>query len=186
MKHLWVGIILPLLAVSACGQAVPQDKPPVPSAQVAAMVDGLYKEVVASHPLGVPNRKIFGPYLSKGLLRRFDLEDACFDRWRRANPDPNLKPDVGLIEFGFFSGGVDYTKVQDFNVQKVEMEGDGSFRVLVKLTYSEGSFKPTWYVLAAVVLEDDRPVVDDIIYLKHDDRNEVRLSEILKQDCKGQ
>lgn len=185
MKRLWCVLLSPLLASSACGQATSQDKSSLPSVQVAAMVDSLYKEVVARHPLGTPDRNVYGSYLSKGLLHRFDADDACFDRWRRANPDPNLKPGVGLLEFGVFSGGVDDTEPQAFRIEKVEPEKGGSYRVHVKLAHSEELYKQTWNVVAVVILENGRPVVDDLLYLKQDDRAETRLSEILTQDCKG-
>jgi len=118
------------------------------------------------------------------LLHSFDVEDACLDRWRRANPDPNLKPDVGLLEFGVFSGGVDDTEPQAFQIEKVEPGNDGSFRVHVKLTHSEDLYKQTWNVVAVVIIENGRPVVDDVLYLKQNDRDEARLSAILTQDCK--
>jgi len=183
MKRLWCIFFSPLLAASACGQGM-QDKSSIPSVQVAARVDNLYKEVVARHPLGAPDRKVFGSYLSKRLLHSFDVEDACLDRWRRANPDPNLKPDVGLLEFGVFSGGVDDTEPQAFQIEKVEPGNDGSFRVHVKLTHSEDLYKQTWNVVAVVIIENGRPVVDDVLYLKQNDRDEARLSAILTQDCK--
>ncbi len=149
------------------------------------MVDRLYKEVVVRHPLGTPDRKVFGPYLSKALRHGFDVDDACFDRWRRANPDPDLKPGIGLLEFGVFSGGVDDTEPQSFQVEKVEPGKDGSYRADVKLTRSEASAKQTWHVVAVVIFEDGRAVVDDVLYLKQDDRAETRLSGILARDCKG-
>jgi hypothetical protein len=173
-----------LLAVSACHQA-PQDKPPDPSAQVSAMIDNLYKEVVARHPLGLPDRKVFGPYLSKGLLHGFDLDAACFDRWRRANPDPNLKPAFGTLELGAFSGGVDETSPQAFRIENIETEKDGSSRLRVRLTDTEPTYTLTWSVVAVVIRENGRPVVDDVIYLKQQDRDEERLSEVLAGDCEG-
>lgn len=183
MKILCCVPLLPLLSVSACSQAVPQGQPSAPPVQVAAMVDHLYKEVVARHPLSIPNRKIFGPYLSRGLLHSFDVDNACFDRWNRANPDPNLKPAVGLIEFGFFSGGSEEAEPQAFHIEKLETEKDGSYRAHVKLTYTDASDKLNWNVVAVVITENGRLVVDDVIYLKQEDRDETRLSEILKQDC---
>lgn len=186
MKRLLYVLFSPLLVVSACGQATRQGKPPVPSAEVAAMVDSLYEEVVARHPIGTLDRKVFGPYLSKGLLHSFDLDDACFVRWKRAYPDPNLKPDFGLLEFRVFSGGAEDTVPQAFHIEKVETEKEGFHRVHVKLIQSWADHKMIWYVVAVVIFENDRPVVDDIVYLKQDDVNEYRLSEILKEDCKDQ
>ena len=66
------------------------------------------------------------------------------------------------------------------------MEKEGFHRVHVKLIQSWADHKMIWYVVAVVIFENDRPVVDDIVYLKQDDVNEYRLSEILKEDCKDQ
>jgi hypothetical protein len=184
MKGFGYVCLLPLMAVSACHRA-PQAKSPDPSAQVSAMIDNLYKAVVARRPRSIPDRKIFGPYLSKGLLHGFDLDDACFDRWNRANPDPNLKPPVGLIEFGVFSGGVADGEPQTFHVEKVEAEKDGSYHALVTLTYAEPTFKQTWQVAPVVIRENGRFVVNDVIYLKQQDQDEDRLSHVLIEDCHG-
>src|SRR3569623_886131 len=184
MKYLRCMCLFPLLIMSACGQVISQDKSPGSSVEAAAMVDSLYKVVVARHPLGTPDRKVYGPYLSKGLLHSFDVEDACFARWRRTNPDPNLKLPVGLFEFGVFSGGSD-GEPQTFRIEKVEPEKDGSYRAHVKLTHTEESYKQTWHVVVVVTLENGRPVVDDVIYPRQVDGDEIRLSEVLGLDCKG-
>jgi hypothetical protein len=175
-----------MLTASAWGQDLSQGKPSAPPDQPDATVDSLYKEVVARHPLSTPDRKVFGPYLSKKLLHRFDADDACARNWLRQNPDPNLKPAVGLIEEGLFSGSSEESEPQAFHIEKTEARKDGSYRVLVKLTYEEATFKLIWHVVAIVVRENGRPVVDDVVYLKDNDRDrDSRLSEMLTQDCKG-
>lgn len=183
MKHVFCVCLLPLLAASPCGQVVSQNQSPTPAVQIAAMIDSLYNEVVTRHPLGTPDRKIFGPYISRKLLRSFDADDACAIAWSRRNPDLNIKPEVGMIEFGVFSGGVDETEPQAFHIEKVEADKDGSYRVLVKLTHTESSYKLTWYVVAVVVRENGRFVVDDMLYLKQEDRDASRLSKEIKEDC---
>jgi hypothetical protein len=185
MKSLKYICLLPLLAVSACHPA-PPNKPPDPSAQVSAMIDSLYKQVLARHPLGIPDRKVFGPYLSKGLLHGFDLDNACFDRWSRANPGDDLKPPFGTLELGVFSGGVEEAGPQTFHIEKVEAEKDGSYRALVTLTYAEPSFKLTWQVAPIVIPENGRFVVNNVIYLKQDNLDEYRLSDTLIEDCRRQ
>src|SRR3569833_797223 len=183
MKHLWCVFLLPLLAASACGQTIQQDQLATSRVQVAAMIDSLYNEVVTRHPLGTPDREIFRPYLSKGLLHNLDLDDACANAWARRNTDPNIKPDVGMIEFDIFSGGVEKTEPQAFHIEKVEADKDDSYRVRVKLTHTESSYKLTWYVVAVVIRENGRFVVDDMLYLKQEDRDESRLSKEIKEDC---
>jgi hypothetical protein len=48
------------------------------------------EQVVVRHPLGIPygaDMNIFAPYLSKTLLHRFDVSNACFADWRKRIPD---------------------------------------------------------------------------------------------------
>ncbi|MGC2162287.1 MAG: hypothetical protein WA634_10285, partial [Silvibacterium sp.] len=155
-----------------------------------ALVSDLYKQVVVRHPLGIPvgaDMKVFAPYLSKELLHRFNLNNACFADWRRRNPDPSLKPPVGLIENGLFSGGNEEAEPQAFHIERIEPGKDGYSRVYVKLTLGDPPDKPlVWYVAAVVVRENGRPVVDDVLYLK-DKNGEVdsRLLKDLSSGCDG-
>ncbi len=190
MKHLRYVCLLLLIMVLVWGQSASQGKPSVLPNQPDALVSSLYEQVVARHPLGIPygaDLKIFAPYLSKALLRRFDLNNACFADWRRRNPDPSLKPPVGLIENGLFSGGNEEAQPQTFHIERAESGKDGSARVYVKLTWADPPNNPlTWNVAAVVVREDDRPVVDDILYLKDGNGDvESSLSKDLSTGCDG-
>jgi hypothetical protein len=190
MKRLSSVCLLPLLTVLAWGQGAPQGKPSALPNQPDALVSSLYTQVVARHPLGIPygaDMKVFAPYLSKTLLHRFDLNNACFADWRRQNPDPSMKPPVGLIESGVFSGGNEEAEPQAFHIEKTESENDGSSRVYVKLTLGAAPDKPLiWYVAAVVVRENGRPVVEDVLFLKDNDREiDSRLSEALAAGCDG-
>ena len=131
--------------------------------------------------------KVFAPYLSKTLLHRFDLNNACFADWRRQNPDPSLKPPVGLFEYGLFSGGSEEAEPQTFYIEKTESKKDGTSHVYVKLTWGTAPDKPLiWYVAAIVVRENGRPVVKDLLFLKDDDREvDSRLSDVLAVGCDG-
>lgn len=189
MKRLSSVCLLPLLTVLAWGQGGPQGKPtPLPN-QPDALVGSLYKQVVARHPLGIPygaDMRVFAPYLSKALLHRFELSNACFADWRKRNPDPSLKPPVGLIENGIFSGGNEEAEPTAFQMERTTPE-KGSSHVYVQLTVGDPPDKPlVWYVAAEVVRENGRPVVDDVLYLK--DKNgevESRLSKELSSGCDG-
>src|SRR3569623_701088 len=185
MKHLRSYVIPILLLAGACNSAITEEDPSVSTTQAASIVNNLYKEVIARRPLGVPNRKIFGPYLSKNLLGQFDLDDACFDNWRRHHSDPNLKPEVGLIEEGFFSGSREESQPHDFLIEKTESEKDGTYRVHVKLKWSDSSNNLVWNVAVVVVREGRHLVVDDIIHFNDDQSIDYRLSDILKQDLRG-
>lgn len=185
MKRLCCACLLPMLTVSAWGQAVPQGKPSVSPVQADAMVDSLYRKVVTRQPLATPDWKIFGRYLSKKLRHGIDANDGCGREWHRLNPDPNLKPPDALLDFGIFSGDEEESEPQAFHIEKADIEKDGSYRVDVKLTREFPSFKLIWHVVAIVVQENGRPVVDEVLYLKGDRDVELRLSELLVLGCKG-
>ena len=179
--------LLPLIAVLVWGRAVAQDKPSASPNRSDALVGRLYEQVVARHPLGVPDARIFAPYLSKALLHRFDLANACLRDWLQQNPDPNLKPPSGLIEDGLFSGSSERADPTAFHVEIPEFVKYGSSRVYVRLTWEDPANKPfNWYVAAVVVSENGRPVVDDVLYLK-DKKGDVEssLSRDLSAMCNG-
>jgi len=186
MKRLWRACLMPLLAVSALAHAAPQATPSALPDQTNAVVDSFYKLVMARHPFGIPDLDVFRPYLSEKLLHEFDQTKACFENWRRENPDPKLKPPVSLGDYALFSGGNRDMDPQTFHIDRTESGNDGTSRVDVKLISEDASRKLTWYVAAAVVRENGRPVVDDVLYLKGTDRDiDFRLSDLLKLGCKG-
>jgi hypothetical protein len=180
--------LLLLLTVSACGQVVRLGTSSVPAAQAEATVASFYKEVVARHPIaGMGDPKVFRPYFSKALLRRFDDNAACFRDWYRQNPGTTDKPPFSQLEMGVYSGSDEESNPQTFHIEKTEPGKDGSSRVYVKLTYAEPTFKLLWYVAAVVVRENGRAFIDDVIYLKDKDHpDEGRLSQVLAgSGCKG-
>lgn len=182
-------ICLPLLlSVSACGQAVPQGASSVPTGQAEGRVANFYNEVVARHPIaGMGDPKVFRPYLSKTLLRRFDDNTACLSDWYRQNPGTTDKPPFPQLEMGVYSGSDEESSPQTFQIEKTEPGKDGSSHVYVKLSYTEPTFRMLWHVVAIVVRENGQPVVDDVIYLKDKDHpDEGRLSQVLAgSGCKG-
>jgi hypothetical protein len=184
-------ILLLLFATTlAPGEPVHQNKPTSLPNGPEALVRSLYMQVVVRHPLGVPegeNMKIFAPYLSKALLHRLDLAIACVDDWHRQNPEPHLKPDLGWLELGPFSGDNERASPQTFLIERTQSEKNGSFRVDVRLTWSATHEKPfTWRVAVVVVRENGHFVVNDVIYLKDEELSvEDRLSEDLSAGCDG-
>ncbi len=166
------------------------DRPPQSAGSPKMLVRSLYKRVVARHPLGVPegeNMKILAPYLSKALLHRMDLAIACVDDWHRQNPEPHLKPELGWLELGPFSGDNERASPKSFVVERKEAMKNGSFRVYVKLARPfPGEPPSSWRVAAIVVRENGQFVVDDVIYLKDEELGrEYRLSEYLSAGCDG-
>ena len=187
--------IIPLLfATTALGQLAQHSKPSSVPEEPGAVVRSLYKEVVARHPVGIPedaDMKAFSPYLSKSLLHRIELARACQGDYYRLHKDPNLKPPIEWLEFGLFTGGMENAAPGAFHVLATESEKNGSFRVYVELIIMYGSpanpEPSVWYVAAIVVRENSQFVVDDVIFLKDYStlENEFRLSEVLRAGCKG-
>ena len=190
MKTSFSVCFLPLLAALVWGQDAPQRKSSSLTSRSEVLVSNLYKRVVTLRPVGIPSgadMKALAPYLSKALRHRFDLNNACLVDWRKQNPDPSLKPPVGLIENGVFSGANEEAEPRAFHIERTESEKDGSSRVYVRLTVGDPPNKPlVWYVAAVVVREDGRPVVDDVLYLKGENGEvESRLSKDLSSGCDG-
>ena len=157
--------------------------------QPKALVQSLYAQVLARHPLGIPedaDMKILAPYLSNALLHRIDVAIDCGADWHRRNPEPHLKPELGWLELGTFSGENERASPQSFGIVKTQTQKDGSYRVYVNLTRSDSEGRPLhWTVAAVVIREEGHVVVDDIIYLKDQDYDESRLSEALSAGCSG-
>ena len=183
-------IFLQLTAVLALGQlAYSDDAPGVPK-QAEAVVRSLYTEVIARHPVGIPrdaDMKAVAPYLSKNLLRRIDLALACENDYYRQHQNPKEKPQIEWLEFGLFTGGNEKVSPSAFDVERTQSEKDGSFRVHLRLTWGSPSKPWIWRVVAIVVLEDGHSVVDDVIFLKDENLDDVesRLSETLASGCDG-
>jgi hypothetical protein len=157
--------------------------------QPEATVQSLYREVVARHPVGIPessDMKILSPYLSKALLHKIDLAVACSNDWGRQHPDPNEKPEIAWLESGLFSGDDERTSPHAFQIEKVVQENDGTFRAYVRLTWGAEANPWIWHVAVIVVEENSHFVVDDVIYLKDKDRDdESSLSKYLSSGCEG-
>src|SRR5438045_1368429 len=103
--------LLPFLLLLLCmmplllGQSAAKSNLASGPTEARALVQNLYREVVALHPLGIPSdrdMKVLAPYLSKQLLHRFDINLACQGDWDRQHPGPDSKPP--FLEFGLFSG----------------------------------------------------------------------------------
>jgi hypothetical protein len=161
-----------------------------------ALVRSLYQQVVARRPVGIPwgaDWKTFAPYLSKALLHRIDLALDCGDDWDRQDQRRMLmkdqvieKPPLAWLELGLFSGGDDEDELRVFQIERMESEKDGSFRVYVRLTWGWAPEKP-WisHVAAILVRENGRLVVNEVIYLKDESSVDYRLSGALSAGCDG-
>lgn len=187
MNRLLYVVLLQLGVVCAQGQAAQHTRLPK---QPDALVQSLYSQVVARHPSGIPygaDKRIFSPYLSESLLHKIDLATACSRDWVRQNQGRILKGPFGWAESGLFSGANERTDPLTFQIERTELEKDGSYLVYVRLSGGAPPDKPwTWEVAVKVVKKNEHPVVDDVIYLKDKDQDvEYRLSESLGYGCDG-
>jgi hypothetical protein len=150
---------------------------------------------MARHPTGIPRRadmNVFAPYLSKRLLHRIDLAQACARDWVRQDQKRMLmdnqlpeKAPFSWAESGLFSGADERTEPDAFVVERTESEKDGNVRVYVRFTLSSPP-PETWEVAAVLVSEDGHFVVDDVIYLKDkSETHDVWLSKLLSDGCDG-
>jgi hypothetical protein len=188
-------LLLLLTTAWSQGQPASQGQPPSLPDEPVAFVTSLYRQVVARHPLGIPQGadwKIFGPYLSKALKHRIDVSGACESDWFRQHPEHNLKgPFGGLWESGIFSGPDEQAEPRAFHIERTQLEKDGGFRVYVKLTWETPPQGPwIWYVAVVGVEENGHLAVDDVIYLKDPEHRgpddaDVPLSEVLSEGCDG-
>jgi hypothetical protein len=158
--------------------------------QPEAFVQSLYDQVLVRRPIGIPGGpdwKVFAPYLSTALLHRIDLALYCGEDWGRQHPDPNLKPEIGWLELGTFSGGDDELELRAFHIERTESAKDGSLRVYVRLIWGYPP-EETWIsnVAATVVRENGNLFIDDITYLRDEPQDaEARLSSSLSAGCDG-
>ena len=183
-----VAFTLQVTLTVAPGQSRQQTESTVPANGPEPLVRSLYTQVVALHPLGIAvggHLKVFAPYLSKTLLHRIDVANACMDDWDRHNQNPNAKP-PGL-EDGLFTGDDLRAEPTSFHIESVQAEKNGSFHVYVSLTREEPpDDTDTWRVIAIVIGENGHYLVDDVIWLKNKPQDvEVRLTEYLSRGCDG-
>ena len=131
--------------------------------------------------------KAIEPYLSKSLLHRIDLALLCEDEYYRRYHKPNEKPQIEWLEFGLFTGGNEKVSPRTFDIEKTVSAQNDSFRVHVKLTWGPTTTPWIWRVEAKVLREDGHFVVDDVVFLKDENTEEVesRLSEVLASGCDG-
>lgn len=184
------GCAFAFLITSLGYSQTPQERRVGLSSQAETSVRRLYQQLV-SRPIGaIPNperMKLISPYLSSSLLARITQTRACGNDWFRLNPEGNVKPPFAWGEFGLFSGANDRSAPNKFQIDKIDSQDDGSFRVHVSLTEDYPPEKRwAWHVADVVRREHGRYVIDDVIFLRDEDIDtESRLSEILTKGCNG-
>jgi hypothetical protein len=168
----------------------------------ADVVQKLYREVAARHPLGVPSgaaKTAIWPLLSKRLTSAFETRNACDLDWERQHPNANVSPYMlkapGFYEGGLFSGSNERGEINGAAVGATKVQSDGSYLVYVKLwSYFDGGDlslrtgkRYRWQVAAQVTSQDGRFVVDDILGFKgvFDYDKSIYMSKMITHGCSG-
>jgi hypothetical protein len=160
--------------------------------QPDSVVRKLYHEVVARHPLGIPegaDKAAIWPFLSKGLIGKLEKAQACEADYFRQHAGDTDKPGFVWLESGLFSGEDELALPDEAVVEHVKPQNDGSFQVYVRLGYRDaGAPNPEkyhWLVATRVIRESGHFVVDDVIWFKDDSRQiSWRLSQTFV-GCQG-
>ena len=170
--------------------------------QPDAVVRKLYHEVVTRQLRGIPygaDKTVIWPFLSKELIGKFEMAQACVNDYYRQHPPVKgkiLKPTFGWGESGLFYGKDMEYAPSEAVVERAEPQKDGSFYVYVQFMHKD-IYKPygrpahpatkyRWDVAAVVISEGGRFVVDDVLFFKEDSTEiESRLSSFFDDDCKG-
>jgi hypothetical protein len=151
------------------------------------VVEALYKEVIQRHPLGLwvgEDKAAIWPLLSTRLTRVLNDLEACETDYYEGNrkiftPEEadQLKPTIGWLEYGLFSGGDEQAMPAEIEITKV-VQGGGAFQVHVLFTYRdtfETYGRPPddrntfhWRGIVSVVHEAGRYAVDDFRLMDSD------------------
>jgi hypothetical protein len=153
-----------------------------------ATVTSLYREVLDRAPSGLlrgADIQIFAPYLSKSLRRKIELAEACERDWARQNRDEVVKAPFAWSEFGMFSGANERTSPGRFHIESISKAGDGSFQIVVGLTYRPVDGSGSWRVTDHVIQEDGRFVLDDVLFPEEGTEASSTLTGRLSEGCRG-
>jgi hypothetical protein len=143
---------------------------------VTGGVQKLYEEVVAYHPVGIPagaEMAKLRPFLSMRLAEQLQTAQACEEDYFRQHSTKDRAPKPAWMRGDVFTGdGQRVSPIQAFPVRK-EPQEDRSFLVYVSLVHLyaghgshyfhfAGQKAQGWEVVATVVSENGRFVVDDV------------------------
>lgn len=136
---------------------------------VTGGVNKFYQKIVERHPIGIPagaDKAALWPFLSRRLTQQLQTAQACQDDYFRQHPNGEPAPKPVWLDSGIFVG---YSKrafpLSAFAAHQEPLQ-DGAFAISVPLTYVKlPGFVPdqaNWVVIATVIPEDNRFVVDDV------------------------
>ena len=136
---------------------------------VTVGVNDLYQKIVERHPIGIPtggDKTALWPYLSQRLKLQLENGQACQDDYFRRKGREGTGPKPLWLDIGIFAGHGKRALPLSAFASHVEPEKDGVYEVSVSLTYVKlPGFVPdeaSWAVVARVVPEGNRMLIDDI------------------------
>jgi hypothetical protein len=132
-------------------------------------------------------------------VRRLDALQACEDDYYRRNEkkleSEQLKPSIGWIESGLFSGENEQALPAEATITRIEPAGTGRFRAYLQFTYRDtfetygrppddsNTFRWTGVVL--VVSEGDHYAVDDYVPIDLDSGKPLTALSANFPECRG-
>lgn len=153
---------------------------------VTGGVSDLYQKIVAQHPMGIPqgaDKTSLWPLLSRRLTQQLETAQACQDDYFRQQSAAGTTSEPAWMTSDLFSGEDERTAAYFVNIVHKEPLKDGFFAVQLDaverdVTGKNSSIiaggvrayrvKKDWPIIATVVLENQRFVVDDIRIFEED------------------
>jgi hypothetical protein len=160
--------------------------PSSPSSPTSVAQD-FYAQIVKHHPTDIPTgyvKRAIWPLLSSRLASGLEALQACeddyFRRYGTILKAEQLKPTIGWLEYGLFSGGNEEALPAEVKVARVEPRSEGAMQVDLEFTYRDtfetygrppddsNTFR--WKGRLLVAREGGRYVIDD--YVPIDEKGE--------------
>ena len=147
---------------------------------VTGGVSDLYQKIVERHLIGIPqgeDKTDLWPLLSRRLTQQLETAQACEDDYLREQPKAGAIPKPSWMTSDLFSGEDERTAPYFVNIVHKEPLKGGFFAVQLDAVERDVTGKNSsiiaggirayrvkrhWPIIATVVLEDNRFVVDDI------------------------
>lgn len=150
---------------------------------ISTPVTDFYNKVVALHPKGIPtgaDKAALWPFLSRRLIQQLETAQACQDDYSLQHPNGGTDPKPAWINSGIFVGDGKHSTPLFINTGATQPQKNGSYRVpmgavernrpgkIESIVVGGGirayGFTPDeqWRIVATVVLENNRFVVDDV------------------------
>lgn len=149
---------------------------------ISTPVTDFFQQVVARHPIGIPtgaDKSALWPFLSRRLIQQLETTQACQDDYSRQYPIGGTDPKPAWINSGIFTGDGKHAAPSFINIGGNDAQKDGSYRVSMYAIERSSTGKndsiiaggmrayrvepnAEWRIVATVVPENDRFVVDDV------------------------